>query len=127
VTFYEGWTISSAVNPSGQPLATEADLWPFTVFAWTSEPTAVPRPFVLFHDPKITSTTLECPGPIVIHGGFTSAFYKFGDPNSQYGGTGRLIISIACWLTRFEERDHLAKITGQDIKTVPRLTGSYNI
>ena len=37
-------------------------------------------------------------GPIVLHGGFTSAFYDF-----QEDGTGRLVISIACWLIRKEE------------------------
>jgi hypothetical protein len=127
VTFYEGITISSAVNPSQQPISTEADLWPFTPFAWTSETGGVPRPFVLFHDPKITSNTMECSGPVVIHGGFTSAFIKFGDSNSKYGGTGRLIISIACWLTRFEERHLLTTATGQMINTVSLLTGNYSV
>ena len=37
-------------------------------------------------------------GPIVVHGGFTSAFYDF-----EQNGTGRLVISIACWLIRKEE------------------------
>jgi hypothetical protein len=127
VTFYEGNTISSAVNPSNQPISSPADLWPFTAFAWTSESVSPPRPFVLLYDPKVTSETLECPGPIVIHGGFTSAFRQFGDPNSLYGGTGRLIISIACWLTRFEERSLRERTSGQTMKSVPRLTGNYAV
>jgi hypothetical protein len=126
VTFWEGHTISSAADPSNQPISSPTDLWPFTAFAWTSEPANPPRPFVLFYDPKITSETLECPGPIVIHGGFTSAFSEFCDPNSLNGGTGRLIISIACWLTRFEERRLQERRIGQNLKTVPALRGRYN-
>jgi hypothetical protein len=126
VKFYEGNTISYAVNPSGQPITSESDLWPFTPFAWTSENVSPPRPFILFHDPEITSDTFECPGPVVIHGGFTSAFYEFGDDKS--GGTGRLIISIACWLTRMEERMYQAKVTASPIvKSVKRLTGNYSV
>jgi hypothetical protein len=114
------------VNPSGEPITDENDLWPFTPFAWTSENVNPPRPFILFHDPKIPSDTLECPGPVVIHGGFTSAFYEFGDDKS--GGTGRLILSIACWLTRMEERMYQAKTTGIPIvKSVKRLTGNYTV
>jgi hypothetical protein len=124
VEFFEGNTISYAVNQAGRPISSEADLWPFAPFAWTSEAVSPARPFILFHDPKITSDQLECAGPIVVHGGFTSAFYEFGDDRS--GGTGRLIISIACWLTRIEERFLQAKISGSAItKTVPRLTGNY--
>jgi hypothetical protein len=124
VKFYEGNTISYAVNGSGQPITSDNDLWPFTPFAWTSESVSPPRPFILFHDPKITSDALECAGPVVIHGGFTSAFYEFGDDKS--GGTGRLIISIACWLTRIEERMYQAKTTANQIaKTIPRLGGNY--
>jgi hypothetical protein len=126
VKFYEGNTISYAVNASGQPISSDADLWPFTPFAWTSEPVSPPRPFILFHDPKITSDALECPGPIVIHGGFTSAFYEFGDDKT--GGTGRLIISIACWLTRIEERLYRAKISASPmVKSLPRLAGNYAV
>jgi hypothetical protein len=124
VNFYEGNTISYAVNTSGQPISSETDLWPFTAFAWTSEKVSPARPFILFHDPTITSDALECPGPVVIHGGFTAAFYEFGDDKT--GGTGRLIISISCWLTRIEERMYRAKISANSIaKSVPRLTGSY--
>jgi hypothetical protein len=126
VKFYEGNTISYAVSRSGQPISSESDLWPFTAFAWTSENTSPPRPFILFHDPPITSDALECRGPVVIHGGFTSAFYEFGDDKT--GGTGRLIISIACWLTRIEERMYRAKISANEIvKSIPRLTGNYTV
>jgi hypothetical protein len=124
VTFFEGITIAAAVNSSRQPLSSESELWPFTPFAWTSEPAANPRPFILFYDPKIPPGQTETAGPIVLHGGFTSAFCQFGDDKT--GGTGRLIISIACWLTRIEERMYQAKCTGNPmVKTVPALTGSY--
>jgi hypothetical protein len=102
VTFYEGNTISYAVDSENQPISAESDLWPFTPFAWTSEQVDPPRPFILFYDPKITCQSLECPAPILIHGGFTAAFYEFG--SDETGGTGRLIVSMACWLTRLEVR-----------------------
>ena len=66
---------------------------PFTPFAFTSDPEHK-RPFILYYDPKVETGK----GPIVIHGGFTSAFYDF-----EQDGTGKLVISIACWLTRREE------------------------
>jgi hypothetical protein len=126
VTFYEGNTISYAVNPSGQPISNNSDLWPFTPFAWTSERVTPPRPFILFYDPAITSETLECRGPIVAHCGFTSAFYEFGDDKT--GGSGRLLISIACWLTRMEEQMYRAKTSANPIaKSVPRLSGNYAV
>jgi hypothetical protein len=126
VNFYEGNTISYAVNPSGEPITNENDLWPFTPCAGTAEHVCPPRPFLVLHDPVLTSNTLECPGPVVIHGGFTSAFYEFGDDKS--GGTGRLIISIACWLTRIEERIYQSRMTATPIVTsVKRLTGNYTV
>jgi hypothetical protein len=123
VKFYEGNTISYAVDAAGKPITNQEDLWPFTAFAWTSEDVTPPCPFILFHDPKITSPQFDCRGPIVIHGGFTSAFYEFGDDKT--GGTGRLIISIAVWLTRIEERLYQARKTAQVVKTVRSLTGNY--
>jgi hypothetical protein len=64
------------------------------------------------------------PGPNVLHGGFTSAFYEFGDDH----GTGPLIISVACRLTRMEERLYNSKLKGIPlIETIPKLSGSYNI
>jgi Mg-chelatase subunit ChlD len=125
VRFNEGTTISYAVDKNDNPLTTPDELWPFTAFAWTSEDVSPPRPFILFFDPKITSDSMESEGPVVLHGGFTSAFYDFGDDKT--GGTGRLVISIACWLTRMEERAYRARIAASDIvKTVPRLTGTYS-
>jgi hypothetical protein len=72
---------------------------------------------------------LDSPGSIVIHGGFTAAFYEFGlAMDDSTGGTGRLIISIACWLTRIEERLYLAKKTATPlVTTVPRLTENYSV
>lgn len=65
------------------------------------------------------------PGPIVLHGGFTSAFYEFGDDQL---GTGRLIISVACWLTRIEDRLYKAKRISKSIQTtIPKLSGSYQV
>jgi hypothetical protein len=63
------------------------------------------------------------PGPIVLHGGFTSAFAEFTDDKT--GGTGRLMISIACWLVRMEERSLLLQREGVMIKTMPLLLGEY--
>ncbi|KAA6391978.1 MAG: putative NEK protein kinase, partial [Streblomastix strix] len=124
IHFQEGNTISYAVNDKDQPLTTADQLWPFTPFAWTSENVDPPNPFILFFDPKIPpesnaqycSDTCEeatpSPGPIVLHGGFTSAFSEFGEDET---GTGRLIINIACWLTRFEERIYASKRSGQQL------------
>jgi hypothetical protein len=125
VRFFEGNTISYAVDSSGTPITSESDLWPFTAFAWTSENVHPPRPFILFHDPKITSPDLDCRGPVVIHGGFTSAFYEFDGDDS--GGTARLVISISGWLTRFEERICAARKTGRLATTVRALTGNYTV
>lgn len=54
--------------------------------------------FILYYDPIIDPLKKYNRGPIVVHGGFTSAFYEFTNK-----GTGQLIISIACWLGRIEE------------------------
>jgi MoxR-like ATPase len=126
VKFYEGNTISYATNDDGSPITEDSNLWPFQPFAFTSEQVSPPRPFIVFHDAKITSDNLECPGPVVIHGGFTSAFSEFKDDTTR--GTGRLIISIACWMVRLEERSHLLRVTGHEIaKSVPCLTGDYSV
>jgi hypothetical protein len=122
IRFYEGNTISYAVNSFETPLTDLKDLWPFTPFAWTSENASPPYPFILFYDPRILSDSLA-PGPIVLHGGFTSAFYEFGEDER---GTGRLIISVACWLTRIEERLYNSKHLGIPLlKTIPKISESH--
>jgi hypothetical protein len=112
VIFYEGNTISYAVDERDNPLTSPNELWPFTAFAWTSENVSPPGSFVLFFDQEITCDSMECEGPIVLHRGFTSAFYGFGDDESH--GTERLFISTACWLTRVEERAFRAQKTGSE-------------
>ena len=89
--FSEGITLSYA-----ETFDNSENYKPFTPFAYLSDPTKL-RPFILDYDPKIKKKGLSR-GPIVVHGGFTSAFYDF-----QEEGTGRLVISIACWLIRKEE------------------------
>jgi hypothetical protein len=37
IKFYEGATISSAVDDNSEPLNTKAELWPFVPFAWSTE------------------------------------------------------------------------------------------
>ena len=86
--FSEGITLSYAST-----FDDSENYCPFTPFAFTSDPEHK-RPFILYYDPKVETGK----GPIVIHGGFTSAFYDF-----EQDGTGKLVISIACWLTRREE------------------------
>ena len=86
--FSEGITLSYA-----ETFDKTEDYRPFTPFAYLTDPRKK-RPFILYYDPKVETGR----GPIVIHGGFTSAFYDF-----QQEGTGRLVISIACWLIRKEE------------------------
>ena len=87
--FNEGITLSYA-----ETLDNSDDYFPFTPFAYLSDKSKE-RPFILYYDPKIS----EERGPIVVHGGFTSAFYDF-----QLEGTGKLLISIVCWLMRCEEK-----------------------
>ena len=87
-TFSEGVTLSWA-----EKIDKSKDYSPFTPFAYLTDPDNK-RPFILYYDPKVET----CQGPIVVHGGFTSAFYDF-----EQTGTGRLVISIACWLIRREE------------------------
>ena len=86
--FSEGITLSFAETSNNSE-----DYSPFTPFAYLTDPNNK-RPFILYYDPKVETGR----GPIVVHGGFTSAFYDF-----QQDGTGRLVISIACWLIRKEE------------------------
>ena len=86
--FSEGITLSYAETPNHSE-----DYSPFIPFAYLTDPNNK-NPFILYYDPKIETGR----GPIVVHGGFTSAFYDF-----QQDGTGRLVISIACWLIRKEE------------------------
>ena len=88
IKFSEGRTLSYAETNDNSE-----DYSPFTPFAYLTDPTKK-RPFILYYDPKIETKR----GPIVLHGGFTSAFYDFEEE-----GTGRLVISIACWLMRKEE------------------------
>ena len=93
ILFNEGITLSYA-----KPLDdnNKNDYSPFKVFACLSDKKEA-RPFILYYDPIITKKN-NSRGPIVVHGGFTSAFYDFKEE-----GTGRLVISIACWLVRAEE------------------------
>jgi uncharacterized protein YegL len=125
VSIYEGDTISYATDASGAPLTNPDELWPFTAFAWSTDDVTPPRPFILFYDPVILPNVQKSPGPIVLHGGFTSAFYEFG--NDQHG-TGRLIVSIACWLVRAEER-HVNTLSESTpfVTWTPRLCGKYDI
>ena len=88
-TFSEGITLSYA-----EKIDNNKDYSPFVPFAYLSDPESK-KPFILYYDPKIEPGK---GGPIVVHGGFTSAFYDF-----EQTGTGRLVISIACWLIRREE------------------------
>ena len=86
--FSEGITLSYAETSDNSE-----DYEPFIPFAYLTDQQKK-RPFILYYDPQIEIGR----GPIVLHGGFTSAFYDF-----QEDGTGRLVISIACWLIRKEE------------------------
>ena len=105
-TFSEGITLSYA-----QTFDNSENYRPFTPFAYLSDPFHK-RPFILYYDPKIETGM----GPIVVHGGFTSAFYDF-----EQTGTGRLVISIACWLIRKEE------ILFNDVAGVPKLIPGIKI
>lgn len=77
---------------------------------------------LFYYDPKIKENEEFSRGPIVIHGGFTSAFYDF-----SFEGTGRLIISIACWLMRPEENilDEDGNFNYEK-KYVPQINPIYN-
>jgi hypothetical protein len=124
IEFYEGDTISYAVDPEGKPITDDADLWPWTPFAWSSEDTGKPRPFILYWDAPEKSEIGKGRGSIVCHGGSTSAFYEFGEDK----GTARLIESIACWLSRIEERLDLQGSWSRKVpKGAPALTGKYEV
>jgi len=103
VKFSEGITLSYAERSDGIN-----DYSPFTPFAYLTD-TSKEKPFILYYDPKMKNRRIN-QGPIVIHGGFTSAFYDF-----SFDGTGRLVTSIACWLIRYEER--LYRQIQNDMKT----------
>jgi hypothetical protein len=78
---------------------------------------------VNFYSSDLCSTVPSCCGPVVLHGGFTSAFSEFGE---DMKGTGKLLISIACWLTRIELRLSLARLGhGMPLTTIPALRGNY--
>jgi len=100
--FSEGTTPSNAETFDGSE-----NYSPFTPFAYLTDQRKK-RPFILYYDPKVEIGR----GPIVIHGGFTSAFYDFNEE-----GTGRLVISIACWLIRKEEI--LMNLASGIVKTIP--------
>ena len=102
--FNEGITLSYA-----KTFDNSENYKPFIPFAYLSDPENK-RPFILYYDPEIEIGR----GPIVIHGGFTSAFYDF-----QQEGTGRLVISIACWLIRKEE--YMFNLREGIVKVVPRI------
>ena len=105
--FSEGITLSYA-----ETFDNSENYAPFTPFAYLSDPTKL-RPFILYYDPKINNKEISR-GPIVVHGGFTSAFYDF-----QQDGTGRLVISIACWLIRKEE--FYLDLNKNKIKKIPKI------
>jgi len=106
IEFSEGKTLSYAECENGSE-----DYSPFTVFAYLTD-TSKERPFILYYDPKMKDKEIN-QGPIVVHGGFTSAFYDF-----SYDGTGRLVTSIACWLVRYEERNLKQILNNMDIEMV---------
>eukprot|EP00833_Pecoramyces_ruminatium_P015995 jgi/Orpsp1_1/1190027/evm.model.d7180000076217.1 len=93
VKFSEGITLSYAECSDKVE-----DYSPFIPFAYLTD-ASKERPFILYYDPKMKKDREINQGPIVVHGGFTSAFYDF-----SFDGTGRLVTSIACWLLRYEER-----------------------
>ena len=90
--FNEGITLSYAKTYDNSE-----NYEPFNAFAYLTDKEK-DKPFILYYDPKIDPLKVDNRGPIVVHGGFTSAFYEFTKE-----GTGLLIISIACWLGRIEE------------------------
>ena len=105
--FSEGITLSYA-----ETFDKSENYFPFKPFAYLTDPINK-RPFILYYDPKIKKGKISR-GPIVLHGGFTSAFYDF-----QQDGTGRLVISIACWLIRKEE--YFMDMRKGIIRSIPRI------
>ena len=91
--FFEGKTLSYAKANDNSD-----NFEPFTPFAYLTD-NKEDKAFILFYDPQIDPKKEFNRGPIVVHGGFTSAFYEFKEE-----GTGLLVISIACWLGRIEEK-----------------------
>ena len=92
--FYEGITLSYA-----EKIKKENEIELFKPIAYLSDMENL-RPFILYYDPKVSEDKNQISrGPIVIHGGLTSAFYEY-----DYDGTGSIIKSIALWLSRIEER-----------------------
>eukprot|EP00833_Pecoramyces_ruminatium_P013647 jgi/Orpsp1_1/1187679/evm.model.d7180000059405.1 len=120
VRFSEGITLSYA-----KCRKKIKDYSPFIPFAYLTD-TKKEKPFILYYDPKIKTEREINQGPIVIHGGFTSAFYDF-----SFDGTGRLVTSIACWLVRYEERIYKQLNLDMKVKmvkdipaiTIPNYTG----
>ena len=105
--FSEGITLSYAETFDGSD-----NYSPFIPFAYLTDPEKQ-RPFILYYDPKIKKEG-NSRGPIVLHRGFTSAFYDF-----QEDGTGRLVISIGCWLIRREE--YLINLREGIVKEIPAI------
>ena len=91
--FFEGKTLSYAKANDNSD-----NFEPFTPFAYLTD-NKEDKAFILFYDPQIDPKKEFNRGPIVVHGGFTSAFYEFNED-----GTGQFIKSIAIWLGRIEER-----------------------
>ena len=87
--FHEGITLSYA-----KTIDNSNNFLPFRPFAYLTDKTKE-KPFILYYEPLIEEKKSR--GPIVVHGGFTSAFYEFTNE-----GTGKLLSSIACWLVRPE-------------------------
>ena len=104
--FSEGITLSYA-----ETFDKSENYKPFTPFAYLTDPKNR-RPFILYYDPKIKGDNSR--GPIVVHGGFTSAFYDF-----EQDGTGRLVISISCWLIRKEE--YYMNMREGFVRTIPAI------
>ena len=105
--FNEGITLSYAKTLDGSE-----NFEPFIPFSYLTDDKDN-KTFILFYDPKIDNNKKFNRGPIVVHGGFTSAFYEFKEE-----GTGQLIISIACWLGRIEE-GYREKFTGKEFFIPP--------
>eukprot|EP00767_Chilomastix_cuspidata_P000693 gnl/Chilomastix_cuspidata/119.p1 GENE.gnl/Chilomastix_cuspidata/119~~gnl/Chilomastix_cuspidata/119.p1 ORF type:complete len:3798 (+),score=939.71 gnl/Chilomastix_cuspidata/119:6300-17693(+) len=114
--FYEGVTVAHLTDAKGRDLQ-PTNLWPFVPFTTSSEArTGSPRTIIAFYDPVSLPGPLSfTPGPIVLHGGFTSAFVEFAED-----GTGRLVTGIACWLANLEMALFDQKIKGKlASKTLP--------
>ena len=106
--FNEGITLSYAKSLDEK---NKHNYSPFTPFSCLSDKSEE-KSFILYYDPIINKNGFSR-GPIVVHGGFTSAFYDF-----EKEGTGRLVTSIACWLARPEENYNKSFHNGNKIQKI---------